>query len=179
MTSSSSVSSPDEMIASFPNSVLPKITSEPHYKILVELRDALKENYSSVPSRRRGGTYVYLGDLQPGAVYAIVAPVTSFVIPPDPGQIFIPSGTNSVTSVNLHHDHAEAAREFKEWVNLERSGKKKITEAVSKTFLSGVFDCNQGFAHLRVREIVAHLFTEYRQVENQDLVGNCSEFLEP
>ena len=46
MTSSSSVTSPDEMIASFPNSVLPKITSEPHYKNLRELRDALKENYS-------------------------------------------------------------------------------------------------------------------------------------
>ena len=31
--------------------------------------------------------------------------------------------------------------EFKEWVNLERAGKKKIVEAVSKTFLSGLFDC--------------------------------------
>ena len=101
------------------------------------------------------------------------------IILPNPGQLIIPSGTNSVTSVNLHHDHADAAREFKEWVDLERAGKKQIAEAVSKTFLAGLFDRNRGFAHLRVREIVAHLFTEYRQVENQDLVGNCSEFLEP
>ena len=114
MNSFSSVSSPDEIIASFPNSALPKTTSEPHYESLVELRDALKKNYSSIPSRRGGGTYVYLGGLQPAADYAIVAPGTSFVILLDPGQLIIPSGTNSVTSGNLHRYHAEAAREFKE-----------------------------------------------------------------
>ena len=92
MTSSSLVSSPDEMIASFLNSALPKITSEPHYESLVELRDALKENYSLIPSRRGGDMYGYLGGLHPAAVHAIVAPGISFVIPPDPGQLIIPSG---------------------------------------------------------------------------------------
>ena len=91
----------------------------------------------------------------------IVAPGTAFVIPPDPGQLIIPSGTNSVTSGNLHRDHAEAAREFREWINLEHAGEKQIVEAVSKTFLAGVFDRNRGFAHIRVREIITHLFTEY------------------
>ena len=110
MTSSSSLSYPDEMIASFPNSKLPKITSELHYESLVELRDALKDNYSLIPYRRGGGTYSYLGGLQPEAVYTIVAPGTTFVNPPDPGQLIIPSGTNSVTSGNLHRDHAETAR---------------------------------------------------------------------
>ena len=107
------MSSPDEMIASFPNSALPKIALEPHYKSLVELRDTLKENYSSIPSRRGGGTYGYLVGLQPDAVYAIVSPGTAFIIPPDPGPLVIPSGTNSVTSGNLNRDHSEAVREFK------------------------------------------------------------------
>ena len=114
MTSSSLVSSPDKMIASFPNIALPKITSEPHYESLVELRDALKKNYYLIPFRRGGGTYDYLRGLQPDAVYRIVAPGTSFVILPDPGQLIIPSGKNSATSGNIHRDHAEAAREFKE-----------------------------------------------------------------
>ena len=61
----------------------------------------------------------------------IVAPGTSFDILPDPGQLVIPSGTNSVTLVNLHRDHAEAAREFKEWVNLECAEKKKIVEVIA------------------------------------------------
>ena len=124
MTLSYSVSSPDKMIASFLNSALPKITLEPYYEILVELRDTLKDNYSSIPYRRVGGTNGYLGGLQPDAVYAIVAPGTIFVIPPNPGPLVIPSGTNSVTSGNLNRNHSEKVREFKEWVNLERAGKK-------------------------------------------------------
>ena len=85
------------MIASFPNSALPKITSEPHYESLVELRNVLSYNYSSIPSRIGGGTYIYLGGLKTDTVYAIVAPGNAFVIPPDPGQLIIPSGTNSFT----------------------------------------------------------------------------------
>ena len=103
---------------------------------------------------------------------------TLFVIPPDPCQLIIPSRTDRVTLGNLHRNHAEAEREFKEQVNLERVVKKQIAESVSKTFLSGAFDLNQGFANLRERYIVAHLFTEYRQMENQDLVGNCSKLSE-
>ena len=132
-----------------------------------------------IPSRRGGGTYGYLRGPQPVTVYMIVVQGTSFVILTDPVKLIIPSGTNSVTSGNLHLHHAEAAREFKEWINLELAGKNQITEAVSKTFLARVFDRNRGFTHQRVRDIVTHLFTEYRQVENQDLVGNCSKLSEP
>ena len=68
MTSYSSMFPPDEMIAIFPNSALPKIISGPYYESLVELRDVLKENYSSISSIRGGGMYIYLGGLQPDAV---------------------------------------------------------------------------------------------------------------
>ena len=52
-------------------------------------------------------------------------------------------------------------------------------EAVRKMFLSRVFDRNRGFSHLRVRDIITHLFTEYGQVEYQYIVGNCSKLSEP
>ena len=90
----------------------------------MELRDALKDDYSSIPSRIGGGTYSYLGGLQPNTVYKILSSVTAFVIPPYPGPFVIPSGTNSVTSGNLNIDHSKAVREFNEWVNLEHAGKK-------------------------------------------------------
>ena len=124
MTLSSSVYSPYKMIANSPNSTLLKITLEPNYESLVELRDALKENYSLIPSRRGLRMYGYLGGLQPDIVYTIIAQETAFFIPPNPGPLIIPSGTNSATSGNLHRDHSEAAREFKEWVYLEHAGKK-------------------------------------------------------
>ena len=88
----------------------------------MELRDALRENYSSIPSRRVGGTYGYLLGLQPNTVYKIVAPGTALIITPDPEPLVIPSGTNSITSGNLNRDHSETVREFKEWVNIESAG---------------------------------------------------------
>ena len=33
-------------------------------------------------------------------------------------------------------------------------------------------------ALINLWDIIAHLFTEYRQVENQDLVGNCLKLSE-
>ena len=62
---------------------------------------------------------------------------------------------------------------------VEIGWKKEITEAVSKTFLAGVFNRNRGFAHLQVRDIVTHLFKDYGQVENQYLVGNFAKLSEP
>ena len=75
MTSITSVSSPNKMIASFHNSVLPKIESEPTYASLVEIRDALKENYASIPSRRGRVTFGYLGVILSNAVYDTISPV--------------------------------------------------------------------------------------------------------
>ena len=63
-------------------------------------------------------------------------------------------------------------------MNLERSG-GKITELVTKTFLAVVFDRNQGFTHIRVRDIIACLFAEYSQVEYQNRVGNRSKLADP
>ena len=85
--------------------------------------------------REEGGTYRLPWRPTPDAVYAIVAPGTSFVIPPDPNQLVIISGTNSVTLGNLRRNHAEAAREFKEWVNLESAqGKSKSRRQLAKHF---------------------------------------------
>ena len=119
MTSITSVSSPNKMIASFHNSVLPKIESEPTYASLVEIRDALKENYASIPSRRGRVTFGYLGVILSNAVYDTISPGESFLIPSYPVRLNIPAGTTTINSDNLNRDHENAKRERKEWINLE------------------------------------------------------------
>ena len=52
---SSSVMSPDEMISSFPNSILKEVKGEPNYENVVTMRDKLKENYVLVPLELGGG----------------------------------------------------------------------------------------------------------------------------
>ena len=117
------VSSPDEMIASFPHSTLPKNASEPHHESLVAMRYAMKENYASIPSIRGGGTYGYLKGLLSDAMYVNIAPGTAFIMPPDPGPLVIQTVSTNINSENLNRYHSEACREHKEWVNLECVGK--------------------------------------------------------
>ena len=139
----------------------------------------MKEKYASITSRRGGGTYRYLGGIFSNAVYGTIAPGTAHVTPTDPGPFVIPTGSTNINTGNINRDHSEACMEHKEWVNLERAGKNQITELVTKTFLAGVFNRNQGFAHIRVREIITYLFAEYGQVEYQDLMGNRSKLSDP
>ena len=112
-------------------------------------------------------------------MYRTITPGTEFLTSPDPGPLIIRAGSTRVNSGNINRDHLEACREHKEWVNLDCAGKKEITESVTKTFLAGVFDQNRVFAHISVREIIAHLFAEYVQVEYQNLVGNRSKLADP
>ena len=87
------------------------------------MRDVMKENYASIPSKRGGGTYGCLGGLLSDTVYGTIAPGTAFVTPPDPGPLVILTGSTNINSVNLNRDHSEACREHKEWVNLDRAKK--------------------------------------------------------
>ena len=115
------VASPDEIIASFPHSTLPKIASETHYESLVAMRDMMKENYMSITSRRGGGMYGYLRGLFLDAVYGNIAPGTAFVTPPDPEPLVIQTGSTNINLEYLNQNHTEACREHKKWVNLERA----------------------------------------------------------
>ena len=112
-------------------------------------------------------------------VYGTIAPSTAFLTPLEQGPLVIPTGSTNINSGNINRDHSEACREHKEWVNLERSGKKHITESVTKKFLARVFDRNQGFTHIRIWDIFVYLFAEYGQVEYQYLVVNRSKLANP
>ena len=134
---SSSVMSPDEMISSFPNSILKEIKGEPNYEDLVTMRDELNENYASVPSELGGGEYGYLGVLLSNSAYETVY-TTEFFVPADPVFLIIASGTTSVDSGNLNRVHVESKRVHQKWQNLERALCKIIKMAVPKKYLSAL-----------------------------------------
>ena len=70
----------------------------------------MKENYASIPSRIRGGTYGNLGEILSDAVYKTISPGTTFVTPPDLGTLVIPTGSTNINSVYINQDHSEACR---------------------------------------------------------------------
>ena len=125
MTLSSLVSSPDKMISSFLESALPKIALALHLQKPGESEGRAERELLLDPIQERRRDLWLPKRTSTRRSLQIHSTGTTFVILPDPGPLIILSGGYSVTLGNLHRDHSGAVREFKEWVNLERAGKKK------------------------------------------------------
>jgi hypothetical protein len=77
-------STPDELIAGFPHSSLPKVTGEPTFEDLKVIRRLLNTNAMSVSSYVGGGHHGHLGIIMMNEEYfAIAADV--FPLPDNPG----------------------------------------------------------------------------------------------
>jgi hypothetical protein len=77
-------STPDELIAGFPHSSLPKVTGEPTFEDLKVIQRLLNKNALSVSSYVGGGCHGHLGIIMMNEEYfAIAADV--FPVPDNPG----------------------------------------------------------------------------------------------
>jgi hypothetical protein len=77
-------STPDELIAGFLHSSLPKVTGEPTFKDLKVIRRLLNTNVMSVASHEGGGRHGHLGIIMTNEEYFAIA-VDVFPVPKNPG----------------------------------------------------------------------------------------------
>jgi hypothetical protein len=77
-------STPDEIIAGFPHSSLPKVTGEPKFEDLKVVWRLLNTSAMSVASYEGGGCYGHLGIIMTNEEYFSIA-VDVFPIPNNPG----------------------------------------------------------------------------------------------
>jgi hypothetical protein len=77
-------STPDELIAGFPHSSLPKVTGEPTFKDLKVIRRLLNTNSMSVSSYVGGGRHGHLGIIMMNEEYVAIA-ADFFPLPDNPG----------------------------------------------------------------------------------------------
>jgi hypothetical protein len=79
-------STPDEPIAGFPHSSLPKVTGEPTFGDLKVIRRLLNTNAMSVMSYEGGGCHGHLGIITTYEEYFAIA-VDVFPVPNNPGPL--------------------------------------------------------------------------------------------
>jgi hypothetical protein len=78
------VSTPDELIAVFPHSSLPKVTGDPTFEDLKVTRRLLNTNAMSVSSYVGGGRHGHLGIVMRNEEYFTIA-ADVFPVPDNPG----------------------------------------------------------------------------------------------
>ena len=123
---------PTDIMLSMPYPELTTCDEEPNYKLLVKIRNEIKENYSSIPSVAGGGDNGYLGGIMSNAAYATVF-ATAFTVLEDPVALTIEAGTTTVDSYNQNRAHTENKRCYQELQSLERSFKNQLIKLIPKS----------------------------------------------
>jgi hypothetical protein len=173
---SSSIPSPEDFIASFPNPVA-KIEGPPTYESLTELRNTLKANAATVASHRGGGSNGYLGLVVSAAVYATIDP-TAFTLPDNPGpQPVIPPGTTAAQVGALVRTHTAHLREWREYMNIHQALKTLLINAIDPIYLRARRHRHVGFNNITLPEILSFLFTSYGRLTPQDLQASHTSML--
>jgi hypothetical protein len=133
-------STPDELIAGFPHSSLPKVTGDPTFEYLKVIRRLLNTNAMSVASYEGGGRHVHLGIVMTNEEYFAIA-VDVFPVPNNPGpSAAVVSGMTAAIIAEAKRLHREATQVYCTYHNVDQAIKKLIIESVDDAYLNALLD---------------------------------------
>lgn len=168
--------SPDSMIASLPIQRLTKSVGRPNYFTLKPLRQEIKENAASIASLRGGGLNGHLGLVVSAESY-VRESATPYVSAVNPGvqPIYPNANPTQFQIAEAVRELEEAQREWYEIESLEKALKKQITLAIEPAYLRAC-RVGTGLNNVPVRDILAHLFTNYGRLTEKELSDNNTLF---
>ena len=155
----------------FPTAVT-KITGEPNYESLKNLKDELKANAASIPTTLGGGTHGYLGLILSPAAYATIA-ATQFIEPIYPGQHpNVPAGTSAANTSTIVRRHTEDLRPWREFKTVNIALKNQLLSALDDIYIRALKDRHVGYMNQTIRAILQHLFDNYGNITPLELEHN-------
>ena len=154
-----------------PYSELTSCDEEHNYKLLVTIRNKIKENYASIPSVAGGGDNVYFDGIIANAAYVTVC-ATAFTVPDDPGALTLEGVTTELDYNNQIRSYIENKRCYQECQSLERACNNQLITLIPKEYMAAKGNKHRGLKGLRAREILEHLFTNYGEIMAHYIVTN-------
>jgi hypothetical protein len=133
-------STPDELIAGFPHSSLPKVTGEPTLEDLKVILWILNTNAMSVASYEGGGRHGHLCIIVTNKEYFTIA-VDVFPVPVNPGPLA--PGVAGITAAVIAETtrlHREATQVYRTYNNVDHAIKKLLIEAFDNAYLNALSD---------------------------------------
>jgi hypothetical protein len=165
-------STPDELIAGFPHSSLPKVTGEPTFEDLKVIRRLLNNNAISVASYEGRGRHGHLGIIMTNEEYIAIA-VDVFPVPNNPGpSAAVVTGMTAAVVAETTQLHKEATQVHRTYHNVDRAIKKLIIESFDEAYLNALSDEIVGYANVTSLQLLTRLLTYYAMIAPTELTQN-------
>jgi hypothetical protein len=165
-------STPDELIAGFPYSSLPKATGEPTFEDLKVIRRLLNTNAMSVASYEGGGRQGHLGIIMTNEEYFAIADDV-FLVTNNPGpSAAVVAGMKAAVIAETTRLHQEATQVYRTYHNVDQAIKKLIIEPFDDAYLNVLSDEIVGYANCTSLQLLTHLLTYYAMIAPTELTKN-------
>jgi hypothetical protein len=163
------VSTPDELIAGFPLSSIPKVTGEPTFEDLKVIWRLLNTNAMSISSYEGEGRHRHLGTIMTNEEYFAVA-VDVFPAPNNPGpSAAVVAGMTAAIIAETTQLHKEATQVYRTYHNVDQAIKKLIIESFDDSYLNALSDKIVGYANCTSLQLLTHLLTYYAMIAPTEL----------
>jgi hypothetical protein len=165
-------STPDELIAGFPHSSIPKVTGEPTFEDLKVIRRLLNTNAMSVASYKGGGRHGHIGIIMTSEEYFAIA-VDVLPVPNNPGpSAAVVAGTMAAVIAETTRIHREATQVYRTDHNVDQAIKKLIIESFDNTYLNALSDEIVGYENCTSLQLLTNLLTYYAMIAPTELTQN-------
>jgi hypothetical protein len=172
-------STPDELIAGFPHSSLPKVAGEPTFEDLKVIRRLLNTNAMSVFSYVYGGRRGHLGIIMTNEEYLAIA-ADVFPVPDNPGASpEVVAGTTAAVIAELTRLHREATQVYCTYHNVDQAIKTLILEAFDDAYLNALSNEVVVYANCTSLDRLTHLLTFYAMIAPTELTQNYERLNTP
>jgi hypothetical protein len=172
-------SAPDELIAGFPHSSLPKVAGEPTFEDLKVIWWLINTNAMSVASYEDGGRHGHLGIIMNNKEYFAIA-VDVFPVPANPGpSAAVVAGMTADVIAEMKRLHREATQVYRTYHKVDQAIKKLIIESFDDAYLNALSDEIVGYASCTSLQLLTHLLTYYAIIAPTELTQNYERLNTP
>jgi hypothetical protein len=172
-------STPDELIAGFPHSSLPKVTGEPTFEDLNVIRRLLNTNAMSVASYEGGGRHGHLGIIMTNEEYFAIA-VDVFPVPNNPGEsAAVMAGMTAAVIAETTRLHREATQVYCTYHNVDQATKKLIIDSFDNAYLNALSEEILDYANCTSLQLLTHLLRYYAMIAPTELTQNYERLNTP
>ena len=169
----------EEILAQFPNKMLPSIHGEPTYESINGIVQHMYTNAATISSVLGGGQHRHIGLIMKAALYQTLSE-TPFTAPVDPGPLPVYNPNLRYTAADrdaVAAEHKERRRIFTNCTNctnVDIAFKKQLIQAVDEIYLEEQRNRYTGYLAVTTKDIITHLLRRYGKISAGD-INRCNQ----